>query len=85
MATKKTAKRKKATKRAARPTTGRRRSGNLTSSKAGKLLAQYKAMGVSGLEREWYVRADDKVKWSDVAAIAASVVNQDEHKGRRGK
>lgn len=50
-----------------------------------KLLAQYKSIGVSGLERDWFIRMDEKVKWSDVAALAASVVGQDEVKGKRGK
>jgi hypothetical protein len=55
-----------------------------------KLLAKYKALGVSGLERDWYVIADDGVKWRDVAALAGSVVSQDEtprkvaKRGKRG-
>lgn len=67
------------------PKRARRRSTDHTASIGAKLLAQYKAMGASGLEKDWYVKAFDKVKWADVAALAGSVVAQDEHKGRSGK
>jgi hypothetical protein len=79
MATKKRKTKRKPTKR----TTGTRRSGDEAASKAGKLLAQYRELGVSGLEKDWYVKASDRVTWGDVAAVSACVLNQDEVPGLR--
>lgn len=50
---------------------------------AARLLAKYKQIGLGGHDEGWFVLAGDNVKWGAVAALAASVLSQDEVKGKR--
>lgn len=61
----------------------KKRTSDRVSRIAAKLLAKYKALGVSGLEKDWFILTYEKVKWGDVAAMAASCLGQDEVKGKR--
>ena len=50
---------------------------------AAKLLAKYKSMVVSGIQKDWLVVPSDGVHWGDLATLAGSCVSQDEHRGKR--